>query len=98
MPEQQRNVQRQMGPVHRESDEVREQRQMGMRLEKFGMAREEPGLQDLFDSRQINLGVFDVGVVSVDEPGADGDQKDAENFPNFQTIHQFTDNKRKQLP
>jgi hypothetical protein len=62
------------------------------------MVREESGVQDLFDSRQINLGVFDVGVVSVNQPGADGDQKDAGNFPNFQSIHQFTDNKRKQLP
>jgi hypothetical protein len=51
-----------------------------MRQEESSVDRVESGIQSLFDSRDVDLGVFDVGVKAMNADGASAEKQKKSNL------------------
>src|SRR5258708_18129811 len=75
MPDKKCVVERQMGDAHRPRDEVGKQRQPGVGLKKFRTGGEEVWMQSLLNPRQVDLGIFGIGMIAMDDEGCGGDEQ-----------------------
>ena len=74
--QQEKNAgQRQMSNPHQTSDQVRKQRVSGVLAKEIGIAGIQARMQDFQDSRKINLRVFGVGMVALDQKCDGGKQE-----------------------
>jgi hypothetical protein len=65
-----------MGQPHRRGDQLGEQSEVGVGLKKLRVEGKQPGIQELFNRREVERGVLGPGVVAVDEQGTNGQQKE----------------------
>ena len=74
MPNEQSRVQWQVCNPYGRRDYLRKPRRIGMRLEELGVRWKQAGIESLFNSGQINLGILRVRVISVNQEHCDREQ------------------------
>jgi hypothetical protein len=47
----------------------------GVFAKKFGVGREERGIENFEDAREVDFSVFGVGMIAVDEEGGEGEDE-----------------------
>ncbi len=85
VPEEDRPIQRQMGDAHRGGNDVGKQRHARVRHEVLVVEGIERGMEMLDDAGEIELGVFNAGVVAMHEHGADADEEQQSDLPAAQS-------------
>jgi hypothetical protein len=55
---------------------------MGVRDKEDGIVWVEGGIQDLFDSRNVDLSVLDIGMVAVEQDGSSAEQEESKHLGN----------------
>ena len=52
-------------------------RVFGMLVKEFGVYRKQIWIQDLLDAGEVNLGVFGIGMIAVDQKSYGGQQEES---------------------
>ena len=76
MPQEQKRLERKMGDARRGRNQVGEKRQVRVRLEELCAERKQLRMQNLFDPRQVNFGIFDPGMIAMNQQGSECERQD----------------------
>ena len=85
-----------MREANRRGNQIRIQRVSSVLPKELGIRWEQGGIQDLQNSREVNLRIFRVGMIAMNQNRNDGQQQQAsDTFDGQRVIRPFSDVSRK---